>query len=314
MSEYLNVSNVTRRFGGFTAVDNISFRLSKGQVLGFLGPNGAGKTTTMRMITGYMRPTSGEISVCGLDIAKNPIETKQNTGYLPEGVPLYSEMTPRLFLKFIAGARGLRGREIEERLSFVTDKLMLDGVMDQSIETLSKGFKRRVAFAQSIIHDPKLLILDEPTDGLDPVQKQEVRRLIREMASEKSIIISTHILEEVSAVCDRIIIISNGQIITDETPSSLVKKHKYHNAISFELANSDREEAVKEFSNLPEVKEVEVKNIGQTNRFYIIPEDSRDISKELFNVLVNKKWDFSSFSAHQGNLEEVFREMVTGNN
>jgi ABC-2 type transport system ATP-binding protein len=190
-------------------------------VLGFLGPNGAGKSTTMRMIAGFVTPTAGSASICGHDIAAEPIAAKTALGYLPEGAPCYGEMTVDGFLAFIADLRGLEGDRRRTRRNYVIERLQLDGVLEQSIETLSKGFKRRVGLAQAIIHDPQVLILDEPTDGLDPVQKHEVRTLISEIAKEKTIVISTHILEEVDAVCTRAIIIARGKLVADDTPAGL---------------------------------------------------------------------------------------------
>lgn len=217
----LETQGLTKRYESLLAVDDISFAVSPGEVLGFLGPNGAGKTTTMRMIAGFVNPTAGSASVCGYDVEEHPIRAKERLGYLPEGAPNYAEMTPWSFLQFIADIRGLAGDRRQARLDDVIARLHLDGVLSQPIETLSKGFKRRVGLAQAIIHDPEVLILDEPTDGLDPNQKHEVRTLIRDMAAEKTIVISTHILEEVDTVCTRAIIISNGRILVDETPNEL---------------------------------------------------------------------------------------------
>jgi ABC-2 type transport system ATP-binding protein len=217
----IKIHALTKRYGGLTAVDNLSFSVEPGEVLGFLGPNGAGKSTTMKMITGFLTPTSGSVEVCGFRVNSQPIKAKSCMGYLPEGAPSYGEMTPWQFLNFIADIRGLRGEQRKSRLDSVIAQLHLDKVLQQSIETLSKGFKRRVGLAQAILHDPQVLILDEPTDGLDPNQKHEVRSLINAMAKDKIIIISTHILEEVDAVCNRAIIIAQGRIIADDTPKAL---------------------------------------------------------------------------------------------
>ncbi|HEY6643434.1 MAG TPA: ATP-binding cassette domain-containing protein [Povalibacter sp.] len=217
----IEINHLTKRYGSLTAVDSISFDVAPGQVLGFLGPNGAGKSTTMKMITGFLAPTSGSIRVCGHDVESSPIAAKTCMGYLPEGAPAYSEMTARSFLDFIANIRDLKGERRRSRLDDVIARLALGGVLDQAIETLSKGFKRRVGLAQALLHDPPVLILDEPTDGLDPNQKHEVRTLINAMAKDKIIVISTHILEEVDAVCNRAIIIANGRILADDTPQRL---------------------------------------------------------------------------------------------
>ena len=222
MSILIEVDKLTKSFGPFIAVDNISFSLKRGEVLGFLGPNGAGKTTTMRMITGFLAPTKGKISVCGNDVAENPIEIKEKIGYVPEGAPLYGEMTVMNFLKFIADVRKIPKNKVDNAIHNAIKKLGLELVLYQQVETLSKGYKRRVGLSQAIIHDPDVLILDEPTDGLDPNQKHEVRKLIKEMASTKAIIISTHILEEVDAVCTRAMIIANGRMVVDKTPKDLL--------------------------------------------------------------------------------------------
>tara|TARA_B100000614_G_scaffold143234_1_gene127249 strand:- start:250 stop:975 length:726 start_codon:yes stop_codon:yes gene_type:complete len=221
MIEALKIDRLTKQFGLKTAVDNVSFIANKGEVLGFLGPNGAGKSTTMKMVVGFLSPTSGTASVCGHDIIRNPLEVKRSVGYLPEGAPAYPDMTPYGFLKFVAAIRGFRGSEKTDRVDHAINITRIEDVARQPIETLSKGYKRRVGLAQSLIHDPAVLILDEPTDGLDPNQKQVVRDLIKSMASEKCIVISTHILEEVDAVCTRAMIIASGKVVADGSPEEL---------------------------------------------------------------------------------------------
>lgn len=217
----LKVENLKKRFGDFEAVKGISFNVAKGEVLGFLGPNGAGKSTTMRMITGFIPPTSGTAVICGHDILKDPIGAKSALGYLPEAAPSYRAMTVEDFLAFIARARGFSGAAVKERVAAVIEKARLANVAKQTIDTLSKGYRQRTCFAQAILHDPQVLIMDEPTDGLDPNQKFVVREMIKEMAKEKAIIISTHILEEVDAVCTRAIIIAQGEVKADGTPEKL---------------------------------------------------------------------------------------------
>ena len=217
----IKTQNLTKKYQWLLAVDDLSFSAEPGEVLGFLGPNGAGKTTTMRMIAGFITPTSGSASICGHDVLSAPLAAKAALGYLPEGAPTYGEMTVHGFLDFIADLRSLVGKHRKSRLDYVIGRLQLEPVLEQTIETLSKGFKRRVGLAQAIVHDPKVLILDEPTDGLDPVQKHEVRALIKEIAREKTIVISTHILEEVDAVCTRAIIIARGRLVADDTPAGL---------------------------------------------------------------------------------------------
>jgi len=220
----IRTEGLTKRYDGLTAVDGVSFEVRPGEVLGFLGPNGAGMTTTMRMMAGFITPTSGRASICGHDVERDALEARRCLGYLPEGAPLYGEMPVRGFLEFIADLRGLTGSGRRTRLDYAIARLQLESVLGQSIETLSKGFRRRVGLAQAIVHDPRVLILDEPTDGLDPNQKHEVRSLIREMSREKIIVISTHILEEVDAVCTRAIIIARGKIVADDTPGKLAAR------------------------------------------------------------------------------------------
>jgi len=220
----IEIKRLTKRYGELLAVNDISFDVAPGTVLGFLGPNGAGKSTTMKMITGFLAPTAGSIRVCGHDIDSAPLAAKACMGYLPEGAPSYPEMTVRNFLDFIADVRGLSADLRKRRLDDVIGRLALGGVLEQVIETLSKGFKRRVGLAQALLHDPQVLILDEPTDGLDPNQKHEVRTLISDMSKDKIIVISTHILEEVDAVCNRAIIIASGRILADDTPKNLERR------------------------------------------------------------------------------------------
>jgi ABC-2 type transport system ATP-binding protein len=217
----IKTQNLIKNFDGIQAVDDLTFSAEPGEVLGFLGPNGAGKSTTMRMLAGFITPTGGTASICGHDVVQEPLAAKAVLGYLPEGAPLYAEMTVWAFLDFIADLRGLTGAHRKSRLDYVIARLQLEGVIAQTIETLSKGFKRRVGLAQAIVHDPKVLILDEPTDGLDPLQKNEVRALIGEIAKDKTIVISTHILEEVDAVCTRAVIIARGKLVADDTPAGL---------------------------------------------------------------------------------------------
>lgn len=229
MSVTIKVKSLSKSFGPIHAVRDISFDAHHGEVLGFLGPNGAGKSTTMKMITGFLEPTSGTVEVNGHDVLEDPLAVKRSLGYLPEGAPAYGEMTVKSFLNFIADVRQLSGSHRKKRIDEVIDIINIKGVVDQSIETLSKGFKRRVGIAQAILHDPNILILDEPTDGLDPNQKHEVRNLIKEMSQDKAIIISTHILEEVDAVCSRAIIIAEGSLLFDGTPAELISKSDQNN-------------------------------------------------------------------------------------
>ena len=216
----IEVENLRKTFGDFVAVNDISFSIQRGEVLGFLGPNGAGKSTAMKMITGFLAPTNGKVKVSGHDVTVEPIKVKSAIGYLPEGAPAYGDMTPERFLEFAAEIRGYKGEEKRRRVADAVQKTHLESVLHQPIDTLSKGFKRRVGLAQAILHDPDVLILDEPTDGLDPNQKHEVRELLKNMAKDKAIIISTHILEEVDAICTRAIIIAQGKLLFDGSPAA----------------------------------------------------------------------------------------------
>ena len=222
----ISVKGLRRNFGSIVAVNGASFNVEKGEVLGFLGPNGAGKSTLMKMLACFLRPDSGSATICGYDILKNPVEVRKSIGYLAENVPLYNEMTVGDFLNFVCDARNIKGRDRKQALDRIVPICSIESVYHQSIETLSKGYKRRVGLAQTLIHDPEVLILDEPTDGLDPNQKHEVRELINNMSKDKCIIVSTHILEEVEAICSRAIIIARGEILVDSTPEKLKEEHQ----------------------------------------------------------------------------------------
>ena len=225
METLIEVKGLSKNFGTLQAVSDISLSVTRGEVLGFLGPNGAGKSTTMKMITGFLAPSAGHVSIAGFDIEQAPLAAKAKLGYVPEGAPAYGEMTPTTFLDFIADIRRIPAARRRERIEEVISKIHLEKVMHQRIETLSKGFKRRVGLAQALLHDPPILVLDEPTDGLDPNQKHEVRALIQQMRPEKAIVISTHILEEVDAVCTRAIVIAAGKVVVDATPAALREMH-----------------------------------------------------------------------------------------
>lgn len=247
MSDAIKVKSLKKSFGPIHAVRGVSFDVNHGEVLGFLGPNGAGKSTTMKMITGFLEPTAGTVIVNGHDVLENPLAVKRSIGYLPEGAPAYGEMTVKSFLNFIADIRQLTGTNRKKRIDEVVERINIRNVYEQSIETLSKGYKRRVGIAQAILHDPDTLILDEPTDGLDPNQKHEVRNLIKEMAEDKAIIISTHILEEVDAVCSRAIIIATGELLFNGTPSELIEKSDRNDIDhAFRLVTTGKSDANKE--------------------------------------------------------------------
>jgi ABC-2 type transport system ATP-binding protein len=311
MTAMVDIQGLTKRFGAITAVDDVSFRVSRGEVLGFLGPNGAGKSTTMKMIAGFLAPDSGKIAIDGDDIAEHPVRVKRKLGYLPEGAPLYADMTPLAFLRFVGNVRRLTGERLEERIKRVVDQINLAPVLDQSIETLSKGFKRRVGIAQAILHDPALLILDEPTDGLDPNQKHEVRGLIREMAKDKAIILSTHILEEVDAVCSRAVIIDSGRIVSDGTPRDLEALSPHHNAVQLVLRNVEESQVISTLKRIKGVESVTARAEDGALRFEAIPGKNAVIVEHVANAVRENNWTLVSMYVERGRLDEVFRQ-VTG--
>ncbi|TLY89982.1 MAG: ABC transporter ATP-binding protein [Gammaproteobacteria bacterium] len=305
----IKTEQLTKRYDSLTAVDDVSFHVGPGEVLGFLGPNGAGKTTTMRMLAGFVTPTSGRASICGHDVESEPLKAKAALGYLPEGAPLYGEMTVRRFLEFIADLRSLTGARRSQRLGHVIEHLQLGGVLDQTIETLSKGFRRRVGLAQAIMHDPPVLILDEPTDGLDPNQKHEVRTLINDMARDKIIVISTHILEEVDAVCTRAIIISRGRIVADDTPTGLAARSRYHNAVSMQLEQPAQLAAARAaVAALPAVAEVEVSE--RDARLTALPRAGATILPAVSELAVRAGLKLKELHLESGRLDEVFRTIT----
>src|SRR6201994_4964402 len=305
----IKTEHLSKRYDSLVAVDDVSFQVAPGEVLGFLGPNGAGKTTTMRMLAGFIAPTAGKASICGHDIATEPMAAKASLGYLPEGAPSYGEMTVRSFLDFIADLRRLDGDRRRQRLDYVIGRLQLSRVLDQSIETLSKGFRRRVGLAQAIIHDPPVLILDEPTDGLDPNQKHEVRTLINEMAHEKIIVISTHILEEVDAVCTRAIIIARGRIVADDTPLALEAKSRYFNAVTLQFDSAAELATAREaIAKLPSVAEVEVSE--RDSRLTALPRAGATILPALSELAVRQNLKLKELHLESGRLDEVFRTIT----
>src|ERR1700730_15972006 len=305
----ITTKNLSKRYGDKLAVDDLTFSVAPGEVLGFLGANGAGKSTTMRMIAGFISPSAGQVSVCGHDIEKAPVQAKSCMGYLPEGAPSYGEMTVGEFLDFICEVRGLNGERRRQRRAVVIDRLGLAPVIEQVIETLSKGFRRRVGLAQALIHDPQVLILDEPTDGLDPNQKHEVRRLINELSKDKLVIVSTHILEEVHEVCTRAIIIANGRIVADETPDALEARSRYHHAVSlrFEKA-AELAAASREIAALTQVTAVETNE--RDLRLTAVPERGRNVLPAVSALITKHKWEVPELHLESGRLDEVFRSLT----
>ena len=302
----IETQNLSKRYGRIQAVDDVSFRVEPGQVLGFLGPNGAGKSTTMKMIAGFLTPSSGSAKVCGFDVREQSIQARRELGYLSEGAPSYGEMTVWGFLNFIADVRGLQGTQRRERLDDAVGRLQLGGVLMQVIDTLSKGFRRRVGLAQAILHDPRVLILDEPTDGLDPNQKHEVRSLIQSMAAQRTIVISTHILEEVNAVCSRAIIIASGRVLADSTPAELEARSRYHGAVSL---TTPEPLAVRDgLLRVEGVAQVEID--AQDGRITAFPRAGQKIFEQVGEFLRSQSVPVSEVQLERGRLDEVFRNIT----
>jgi ABC-2 type transport system ATP-binding protein len=308
----IEASDLQKRFGEIVAVDGISLRVQQGEVLGFLGPNGAGKSTTMKMLTGFLEPDAGSARIAGIDVLESPKLAKAKLGYLPEGAPCYGDMTARAFLAFIAEIRGFDRDEAKRRVDAAVEKTQLASVLGQRIETLSKGFKRRVAIAQAILHDPQVLIMDEPTDGLDPNQKFAVRSLIKAMAPSKAIIISTHLLEEVEAICTRAVIIDRGGIVADGTPSEMLARSRHHNAVTLTLPAAQAAEASQKIKALPTIANVEQSGrddgLVQMTAF---PKSGALLIEDVSALAVREKWDVRELYAEAGRLDEVFRAITT---
>lgn len=306
----IEIEGLTKRFGPVTAVAGLSLKVGMGEVLGFLGPNGAGKSTAMRMITGYLAPDGGSAKVCGHDIETDTTAAQAAIGYLPEGAPAYGDMTARQFLRFIAEVRGFAGLEAKARIAEVVDKTELGPVLEQPIDTLSKGFKRRVGLAQAILHDPPVLIMDEPTDGLDPNQKHSVRKLIRAMAPEKAIIISTHLLEEVEAICTRAVIIDRGAVVADGTPSELLGRSRYHNAVTVTVNWVDADKIAAKLKALPDVAAVERSGMGEV-QLTAFPKAGAFLIEPVSAAASRERWKVKEIHAERGRLDEVFRAITT---
>jgi ABC-2 type transport system ATP-binding protein len=308
----IRVRNLKKSFGPITAVNGVSFTVEIGEVLGFLGPNGAGKSTTMRMITGFVPPSEGEVSVGGFNMLDNPIPAKRLIGYLPENAPSYTDMTVVEFLKFAAELRGLRGDARTRAVNRVVEMCFLDSVLHQSVETLSKGYRHRTCFAQSIIHDPKVLILDEPTDGLDPNQKHEVRTLIREMGKTKAIIFSTHILEEVEAACSRAIIIDRGRIVANGTPEELKARSEHAGAVTLRLIEGDSYLVKQKLNELSGVgRSVVLEESPVAIRAYVKTNGDRgELARAIGQLAAAERWKIAELHTEEGRLDEVFRNIT----
>ncbi len=319
------VQSLTRHFGTIKAVDNISFTVNKGEILGFLGPNGAGKSTTMKMITTFLPPTSGTATVGGFDIIASPLAVRSKIGYLPESSPSYRDMNVFDFLMFAAEVRGYDGEERQNRVKSIMETCNLKEVAFQQIDTLSKGFRQRVGFAQAFLHDPEYLVLDEPTDGLDPNQKQEVRNLIKKMGREKCIILSTHILEEVEAVCSRAIIIGEGKIVADGSPEELRSRSKLHGAITLDLIDVELKDAISGLEKVQCVDRVvdissegpggvssETGNGRKVLKLRLYPMSGKSIAQDTARFIHQRNWQVDGFTVEKGDLNEVFYNLTKG--
>jgi ABC-2 type transport system ATP-binding protein len=307
----IEIEGLAKNFGPIEAVRGISFTVDRGEVLGFLGPNGAGKSTTMKMLAGFLTPSAGRASICGHDVVEDGLAARRCLGYLPEGAPAYPDMTAGGFLDFIARIRGYRGQEAEARVKQAVERVELENVLNQPIETLSKGFKRRVGLAQALLHDPEVLILDEPTDGLDPNQKHQVRSLIQGMAHDKAIIISTHILEEVDAVCTRAMVIAKGRVLADGTPDALEARSPYHHAVYVRGVEALPQSVLDALTLLPGVRRLEVatERSGETG-VHVLPQGAADLLPAVRGVLEQHRIQVADLHVERGRLDGVFRDIT----
>ena len=307
----IEVVEISRNFGKFQAVNNVSFQVQKSEVLGFLGPNGAGKSTTMKMLTGYLQPSSGDALICGHSVTKQSLKARAKIGYLPESAPSYGEMQVEEFLRFAGKVRGLTGGKLNSQIEKVLEDTSLQTVRKQLIETLSKGYRQRTCLAQSLLHDPPVLLLDEPTDGLDPNQKFEVRKLISQLKEDRTILVSTHILEEVEAICTRAIILSEGKIVGDGTPEELLSKSVYHNAINLKISVKPNQNVQQILLGIPSVERVEIQSSNhQTLSFVILAKQGQPILEEVKERLDQQNIKIVEMYVEKGRLDEVFRQMT----
>lgn len=307
----LNINNLVKSFDNIVAVDHISFTAVRGQILGFLGPNGAGKTTTMRMITGALIPNAGSVFVCDVNMLTNPTLAKKFLGYLPEGAPLYTDMTPREYLNFIADVKDIKGNHFKSHFEDIIENIMITDVLDNPINYLSKGYKRRVALAGALLGDPQILILDEPTDGLDPNQKYHIRNLLKRLSENKTIIISTHILEEVEAICTDAIIINKGRIIASATPKELMAMSPTFNAVVMVIQTSVADKCIAQIEALSYIQEVIVtKKMSNWTKIVIYPQKKRYILGEISDIIHKQEYHVAEIRCDTGKLDDVFRELT----
>ncbi len=308
----IQVENITKKYGSFTAVENINFEIEEGEIVGFLGPNGAGKSTTMNMITGFIEPTSGKIIVDGYDISKKPRKAKRQIGYMPEGVPLYSDLTVKEFVTYMAELKGVPRKEKKEKVQKAINETGLTDVQNKLTRNLSRGYKQRVSMAGALVSNPKVIILDEPTVGLDPKQVTEIRALIKELGKEHTVILSSHILSEVSQICNRVIIINNGKIIAVDTPENLEKKVIKDNSVYVTVEDNDNKiETVKE--KLPEVKEIKLvtENEDKTKKYIISAEKDVDLRKSIFNTFAKEGITIFEMKQADATLEDAFMQLIS---
>lgn len=309
----IEVKQLSKRYGSLTAVDDVSFSVEKGEILGFLGPNGAGKSTTMKMLSCFITPTSGTATIVDKDILDDSLAVRENIGYLPESAPSYQNMTVTEFLRFVAAIRGFEGDTQIEKVESIIETTSLGSARHQTIDTLSKGYKQRVGFAQALLHDPPVLILDEPTDGLDPNQKQEVRQLIKRMAREKAIILSTHILEEMEAVCTRAIIIDQGKIVANGSPEELLKASSAFNVLTITFGQKPDPQVIEAIEGLDAVESVQSETSEEKKELIRVkPKEKRDILADVKSVLKEHQTDFEELYREKGFMDEVFRNLTLG--
>lgn len=310
--EFLRLDHLYKRFGSLLAVDDLSLSVRRGEVLGFIGPNGSGKSTTMKMATGFLAPDQGLVTIRGIDMLTNATRAKKHIGYLPEGAPAYGDMSPAAFLRFIAEIRGIERKKIRSHIDDAVGRTEIGGVMGRPIETLSKGFKRRVGLAQAILHRPDVLMLDEPTDGLDPNQKQHVRDLIADIAHETAIVISTHILEEIEAVCSRVLLIDRGHVVIDGTAQQMQAQRPNHNAVVLTMQKDAAERVQAKCKAIESVSDIEtITKEGGEVALRVLPVKGKTVASEVAEIIAADKVHVSGFVVEQGSLEDAFRELTT---
>jgi ABC-2 type transport system ATP-binding protein len=309
----IEVENLTKAYGQQRAVDDISFSVDRGEVLGFLGPNGAGKTTLMRILTCFFPPTSGKASVAGYDCFADSLEVRKRIGYLPERVPLYEDMSVKDYLAFVAGIKGTAARDIKVEVAQTMADCNIDSVANKLIHDLSRGYRQRVGLAQALVNDPDILILDEPTVGLDPKQIKEIRKLIKELAGKRTVILSTHILPEVSMICGRVIIINDGKLVANDTPENLTAPLQKSARIFLQIAGASADEIEKELAHLPGIKGIsrDETRLDDSHGFIVEIEEENNVRKTLHPVIVNKGWDLVEMRSLHMSLEDVFIKLIT---